>query len=156
MRCRNDRAGPGIMAPACSFDLRGHICSGTESSWWEFSISHRRCIPPTTLNSPTLCGFSTLFPQTWSSFVACIKDYSSSCMNADERTDINRAVGDSINSVHKICTNVDYRRGKSDEECHSKCQPLLLSILPRTIFNRGVTVTAAPLPCSAIYFDVHS
>ena len=70
---------------------------------------------PTTafLSSHTFCGFSTLFPQTWSSFVACIKDYSSSCMNADERTDINRAVGDSINSVHKICTNVDYRRGNA-------------------------------------------
>jgi hypothetical protein len=53
---------------------------------------------------------NTLFPQTWSKFVDCIKDYSTNCMNSDERVDINRAVGDSINSVHKICTNVDYRQ----------------------------------------------
>ena len=30
-----------------------------------------------------------------------------------QRSDFNRAVGDSINSVHKMCTNDDYKNGKA-------------------------------------------
>ena len=29
-----------------------------------------------------------------------------------QKADFNRAVGDSINSVHKMCTNEDYKNGK--------------------------------------------
>ena len=78
--------------------------------------------------------FSVLFPKTWSEFVTCIKQYTSDCLTADQvrtffnqnvrnyngfifllqRSDFNRAVGDSINSVHKMCTNDAYKQGKCD------------------------------------------
>jgi hypothetical protein len=34
-----------------------------------------------------------------------------------QRSDFNRAVGDSINSVHKMCTNEDYKMGESTLAC---------------------------------------
>ena len=82
------------------------------------------------------CIFSVLFPKTWSEFVTCIKRYTSDCLTPDQvlpplyvdrfvksfvisylhswlqRSDFNRAVGDSINSVHKMCTNEAYKRGE--------------------------------------------
>jgi len=108
-----------VLAAACSLILVVNLCAKGVSCV-SCELTHCAAIVHPLLKEPKyiipsnveevdyICN--TLFPQTWSSFVACIKDYSSSCMNADERTDINRAVGDSINSVHKICTNVDYRR----------------------------------------------
>ena len=74
--------------------------------------------------------FSVLFPKTWSEFVTCIKQYTNDCLTSDQvimgdclkhwmtscftfqRSDFNRAVGDSINSVHKMCTNEDYKQGR--------------------------------------------
>jgi hypothetical protein len=61
---------------------------------------------------------NVLFPKTWSEFVSCIKRYTSDCLTADQRSDFNRAVGDSINSVHKMCTNQDY---KNDYLLHADC-----------------------------------
>lgn len=61
---------------------------------------------------------NVLFPETWSKFVACIKQYTTSCLTQDQRSDFNRAVGDSINSVHKMCTNEDY---KNDYLRHAEC-----------------------------------
>lgn len=61
---------------------------------------------------------NVLFPQTWSTFVECIKEYTTTCLSQDQRTDFNRAVGDSINSVHKMCTNDDY---KNDYLRHASC-----------------------------------
>jgi len=61
---------------------------------------------------------NVLFPETWSKFVECIKQYTTSCLSQDQRSDFNRAVGDSINSVHKMCTNEDY---KNDYLRHAGC-----------------------------------
>jgi len=61
---------------------------------------------------------NVLFPQTWSKFVECIKDYTNTCLSSDQKSELNRAVGDSINSVHKMCTNEDY---KSDYLRHAEC-----------------------------------
>jgi len=61
---------------------------------------------------------NVLFPKTWSGFMACIQEYTSSCLSQDQAADLNRAVGDSINSVHKMCTNEDY---KNDYLGHASC-----------------------------------
>jgi len=61
---------------------------------------------------------NVLFPKTWSEFVTCIKQYTSDCLTANQRSDFNRAVGDSINSVHKMCTNDAY---KQDYLQHAEC-----------------------------------
>jgi len=61
---------------------------------------------------------NVLFPKTWSEFVTCIKKYTSDCLTSDQRSDFNRAVGDSINSVHKMCTNDAY---KQDYLQHAEC-----------------------------------
>jgi len=61
---------------------------------------------------------NVLFPETWSKFVDCIKEYTSSCLSQDQKSDFNRAVGDSINSVHKMCTNEAY---KTDYFRHADC-----------------------------------
>jgi len=61
---------------------------------------------------------NVLFPRTWSEFVSCIQQYTSVCLTSDQRADFNRAVGDSINSVHKMCTNEDYR---NDYLRHAEC-----------------------------------
>ncbi len=56
--------------------------------------------------------FRVVFPQTWSEFIACIKSFTSNCLSSNQRSEFNRAVGDSINSVHKMCTNDDYKSGE--------------------------------------------
>lgn len=61
---------------------------------------------------------NVLFPKTWSEFVTCIKRYTSDCLTPDQRSDFNRAVGDSINSVHKMCTNEAYKRDYME---HAEC-----------------------------------
>jgi len=61
---------------------------------------------------------NVLFPRTWSEFVSCIRQYTSECLSTDQKADFNRAVGDSINSVHKMCTNTDY---KNDYLQHAEC-----------------------------------
>lgn len=61
---------------------------------------------------------NVLFPKTWSEFVSCIKRYTSDCLTPDQRSDFNRAVGDSINSVHKMCTNEAYKRDYLE---HAEC-----------------------------------
>ena len=55
--------------------------------------------------------FSEIFPKTWSEHISCIKSFTSTCLSTNQRSDFNRAVGDSINSVHKMCTNEDYKSG---------------------------------------------
>jgi len=76
----------------------------------------RYVFPANTEDINHVCN--VLFPKTWSEFVSCIKRYTSDCLTADQRADFNRAVGDSINSVHKMCTNEDY---KSDYLLHASC-----------------------------------
>lgn len=61
---------------------------------------------------------NVLFPRTWSNFVSCIRRYTDTCLTQDQRGDFNRAVGDSINSVHKMCTNDDYQ---ADYLQHAEC-----------------------------------
>nr|XP_040574800.1 uncharacterized protein LOC121123737 isoform X2 [Lepeophtheirus salmonis] len=61
---------------------------------------------------------NNLFPRTWSDFIACVKKYTDNCLNNEEKTDFNRAVGDSINVVHRMCTNEDY---KKDYMTHAHC-----------------------------------
>jgi len=61
---------------------------------------------------------SEIFPKTWSEYISCIKSFTSSCLSTSQRSDFNRAVGDSINSVHKMCTNEDY---KSDYLRNAEC-----------------------------------
>ena len=56
--------------------------------------------------------YRVIFPQTWSEYISCIKSFTASCLSSSQRSDFNRAVGDSINSVHKMCTNEDYKHGK--------------------------------------------
>ena len=60
--------------------------------------------------------FREVFPQTWSEFIACIKSFTATCLSPSQRADFNRAVGDSINSVHKLCTNEDYKTSKGDTD----------------------------------------
>jgi len=76
----------------------------------------RYVFPANTEDINHVCN--VLFPKTWSEFVSCIKRYTSDCLTADQRADFNRAVGDSINSVHKMCTNEDY---KNDYLLHASC-----------------------------------
>ncbi len=53
-----------------------------------------------------------MFPKMWSDFVGCTKSFAASCISSTELSQFNRAVGNSINSVHKMCTNEDYQKGK--------------------------------------------
>jgi len=76
----------------------------------------RYVFPSNTEDIDHVCN--VLFPKTWSEFVSCIKRYTNDCLTADQRADFNRAVGDSINSVHKMCTNQDY---KNDYLHHAEC-----------------------------------
>lgn len=76
----------------------------------------RYVFPANTQDIDHVCN--VLFPKTWSEFVSCIKRYTSDCLTSDQRADFNRAVGDSINSVHKMCTNEDY---KNDYLKHATC-----------------------------------
>merc|ERR1719232_2429487 len=76
----------------------------------------RYVFPANTEDINHVCN--VLFPKTWSEFVSCIKRYTSDCLTADQRADFNRAVGDSINSVHKMCTNEAY---KTDYFRHADC-----------------------------------
>jgi len=71
-----------------------------------------------------------VFPQTWSQFIACIKSFTATCLSPSQRSDFNRAVGDSINSVHKLCTNEDYKSNYlknadciKDKAMDEPCQP---------------------------------
>eukprot|EP00095_Tigriopus_kingsejongensis_P012688 maker-scaffold22_size673200-snap-gene-4.18 protein:Tk12688 transcript:maker-scaffold22_size673200-snap-gene-4.18-mRNA-1 annotation:"PREDICTED: uncharacterized protein LOC100570485" len=57
---------------------------------------------------------SQTFPKMWSDFVSCVTNFTEACeMSNPEKTQIHQAVGKSINSIHKICTNkamqADYR-----------------------------------------------
>jgi len=53
---------------------------------------------------------SDVFPKMWSDFVGCTKSFGASCISSTELSQFNRAVGNSINSVHKMCTNADYQK----------------------------------------------
>jgi len=53
---------------------------------------------------------SDVFPKMWSEFINCTKSFAASCISSAELSHFNRAVGNSINSVHKMCTNEDYKR----------------------------------------------
>ena len=55
---------------------------------------------------------SDVFPKMWSEFIDCTKSFAASCISSAELSHFNRAVGTSINSVHKMCTNEDYKKGK--------------------------------------------
>ena len=59
------------------------------------------------------CFCSDVFPKMWSDFVGCTKSFGASCISSTELSQFNRAVGNSINSVHKMCTNADYQKGKN-------------------------------------------
>ena len=59
--------------------------------------------------------FSDVFPKMWSDFVGCTKSFAASCISSTELSQFNRAVGNSINSVHKMCTNEDYQKGKHNQ-----------------------------------------
>lgn len=76
----------------------------------------RYVFPSNTEDIDHVCN--VLFPRTWSEFVSCIRQYTTECLTQDQRDDFNRAVGDSINSVHKMCTNEDYR---NDYLLHAEC-----------------------------------
>jgi len=76
----------------------------------------RYVFPSNTEDINHVCN--VLFPKTWSEFVSCIKRYTNDCLTANQRSDFQRAVGDSINSVHKMCTNQDY---KNDYLLHADC-----------------------------------
>lgn len=53
----------------------------------------------------------------WSDFVGCTKSFAASCISSTELSQFNRAVGNSINSVHKMCTNEDYQKGRYHVIC---------------------------------------
>ena len=53
-----------------------------------------------------------VYPKMWSDFVGCTKSFAASCISSTELSQFNRAVGNSINSVHKMCTNEDYQKGE--------------------------------------------
>ena len=55
---------------------------------------------------------SDVFPKMWSEFIGCTKSFAASCISSSDLSQFNRAVGNSINSVHKMCTNEDYQKGK--------------------------------------------
>ena len=55
---------------------------------------------------------SDVFPKMWSEFIGCTKSFAASCISSSDLSQFNRAVGNSINSVHKMCTNQDYQKGK--------------------------------------------
>lgn len=78
--------------------------------------SPRYVFPATPDDIDHVCN--VLFPRTWSEFVSCIRQYTADCLTSDQRADFQRAVGDSINSVHKMCTNTDYR---NDYLRHAEC-----------------------------------
>eukprot|EP00093_Oithona_nana_P014408 14408.XXX_334637_331793_1 [CDS] Oithona nana genome sequencing. len=53
---------------------------------------------------------SDVFPKMWSEFIGCTKSFAASCISSSDLSQFNRAVGNSINSVHKMCTNEDYQK----------------------------------------------
>ena len=80
-----------------------------------FSIIFNQCGDPDF--RPFFCMFtdglfcSDVFPKMWSEFIGCTKSFAASCISSSDLSQFNRAVGNSINSVHKMCTNEDYQKG---------------------------------------------
>jgi hypothetical protein len=60
----------------------------------------------------TIIFCSDVFPKMWSDFIGCTKSFAATCISSSELSQFNRAVGNSINSVHKMCTNEDYQKGE--------------------------------------------
>lgn len=58
---------------------------------------------PWTLN-PRRC-------RMWSGFVECIRRYTKDCATQEQRDRFNRAVGDSVDTVHAICSSEKYQKG---------------------------------------------
>lgn len=50
---------------------------------------------------------SETFPKMWSEFVSCVTNFTETCFRGPEKAQIHQAVGKSINSIHKLCTNKD-------------------------------------------------
>ncbi|TRY80830.1 hypothetical protein TCAL_04320 [Tigriopus californicus] len=50
---------------------------------------------------------SETFPKMWSEFVSCVTNFTETCFKGPEKAQIHQAVGKSINSIHKLCTNKD-------------------------------------------------
>lgn len=67
----------------------------------------KHVFPSTSEENDHVC--KTIFPQMWSKYITCLKSFMANCLSSEQRTDLNRAVGDSINAVHKLCTNDDYK-----------------------------------------------
>lgn len=75
----------------------------------------------TDLVKPFLNDLRYMFPTTiedvddmckmWSRFVDCIRRYVTDCATEDQRSKFNNAVGDSIDTVHAICSSERYQRG---------------------------------------------
>lgn len=74
----------------------------------------------TDLVKPFLNDLRYMFPTTiedvddmckmWSRFVDCIRRYVTDCATEDQRSKFNNAVGDSIDTVHAICSSERYQR----------------------------------------------
>lgn len=74
----------------------------------------------TDLVKPFLNDLRYMFPTTivdvddmckmWSRFVDCIRRYVTDCATEDQRAKFNNAVGDSIDTVHAICSSERYQR----------------------------------------------
>ncbi|KAL1471385.1 hypothetical protein MTO96_039966 [Rhipicephalus appendiculatus] len=76
----------------------------------------------TDLVKPFLNDLRYMFPTTiedvddmckmWSRFVDCIRRYVTDCATEDQRSKFNNAVGDSIDTVHAICSSERYQKGE--------------------------------------------
>ncbi|KAL3184588.1 hypothetical protein MRX96_031662 [Rhipicephalus microplus] len=74
----------------------------------------------TDLVKPFLNDLRYMFPTTiedvddmckmWSRFVDCIRRYVTDCATEDQRSKFNNAVGDSIDTVHAICSSERYQK----------------------------------------------
>jgi len=74
----------------------------------EFFDHPENIFPSNSTDIDRVC--SDVFPKMWSDFVGCTKSFAASCISSTELSQFNRAVGNSINSVHKMCTNEDYQK----------------------------------------------
>lgn len=81
--------------------------------------SYNRCVG---LADPLLREPHLVFPDnmqdiervcvTWNQFVDCLKAYTDRCFTPMQKKQFNKAVENPIESVHQMCTQRNYQRGK--------------------------------------------
>lgn len=98
-----------VLVDICGADIQGE-CSRTE---------YERCVR---IADPLVREAHLVFPdnvddidlvcRTWNKFVDCIKKYTDKCFTDQQKRQFNKAVENPIESIHQMCMQPHYQKGK--------------------------------------------